>query len=107
MWRLKHDGGWYGPKWRRHTDAWMHLCRSQPQSTYYALTFGGWDIKRCSPLIRYGMRRGSVDMGEPKPPSQCQFVRPNGRLCGQPAFGRQATWCPLHINKEDRHGRER
>jgi hypothetical protein len=57
VWRLKKDGEWFGPKWRRHTDAWIHLLRSQPQSVSYGTEYGGWEIKRCSPLIRTGLRR--------------------------------------------------
>jgi hypothetical protein len=57
MWRLKRGGEWYGPKWPEYVDAWIHLLRSQGQSTHYATTHGGWDIVRCSPLIRTGKRR--------------------------------------------------
>jgi hypothetical protein len=57
MWRLKHDGEWFGPKWRSHSDAWIHLLRSQGQSVSYATTYEGWRIVRCSPLTRYGVKR--------------------------------------------------
>jgi hypothetical protein len=57
MWRLTRGGEWFGPKWSSYTDAWMHLLRSQGQSTHYAFTHGGWSIERCSPLTRYGVKR--------------------------------------------------
>jgi hypothetical protein len=57
MWRLKKDGEWKGPKCPTYSHAWIELLRSQPQSTSYAVDYEGWEIVRCSPLTRYGVKR--------------------------------------------------
>jgi hypothetical protein len=58
MWRVKRNHEWYGPKYQRYADAWISLLRAQGQSISYATQYGGWEIKRCSPLIRTGLMRG-------------------------------------------------
>jgi hypothetical protein len=68
MWRLKKDGEGKGPKWVTYDDAWMALLRWQGQSISHATQYEGWEIKRCSPLIRTGKRRIRCGCGVPSCP---------------------------------------